>query len=90
MFRPSIYEFRNLLYLPDIFQNILILILGFWLFLKNKKPKPEEIPFLWFSILFIIILFSLIGLVTPVLGAIVRYKFQLWFLFFTLYLLLLR
>ena len=74
MFKPGFYDFRNLLYLPDIFQNILILVLSLFITFRNRNPSKSEFPFLWFSILFIVILFSLIGLVTPVLGAIVRYK----------------
>lgn len=85
MFRPSLYEFRNLLYLPDIFQNLLLLVITIFFLFKYKKPNAKELPFLWFSLLYIIILFTLIGLVTPVLGAIVRYKIPaLIFVFFFL------
>ena len=83
LLRPNVLDYKTLLYLPDIFQNLLFLMLIMGLFLKFRKPKPEEYPFLWLSVLFVIVLFTLIGLVTPVLGAIVRYKIPaLIFLFF--------
>lgn len=74
MFKPSFYEIKKFLYLPDIFQNLLILIIGFSLVFRYKTPTKEEYPFLWLSLLFIIFLYTIIGLVTPVLGSIVRYK----------------
>ena len=44
-----------------------------------------QIHFLWFGVLFTIILFSIIGLTTLVIGAIVRYKVPAMpFLFFIL------
>jgi len=85
MFKPVIYDFKNLLYLPDILQNLLIMFVGVLLIFKYKKPKQEELPFIWLSLLFIIILYVIIGLVTPVLGAIVRYKIPaIIFVFFFL------
>jgi hypothetical protein len=74
MFSPYIYDIKKLVYLIDIFQNILILVLAFLVSIKYRKPKSREIPFLWFALIFVFLLFTLIGLVTPVLGAIVRYK----------------
>ena len=83
MFRPGIYEYKNLLYYPDIFQNLLILLIGILIMFKTQKPKPSEFPFLWLSLLFVFVLFIVIGIVTPVLGAIVRYKIPaLIFVFF--------
>ncbi len=74
MFKPHIYDFRSPLYIPDILQNILLLILVLTLAFKYRVPNRQERPLLWLSVLFVIILFTLIGLVTPILGAIVRYK----------------
>ena len=38
------------------------------------KPHNLAIPDVWYCLSFIVILFVLIGLTTPVLGALVRYK----------------
>lgn len=85
LFKPSVFDFKNLLYLPDIFQNILLLLIGISILWKYKIPEHHEFPFLWFSILFVFILYTTIGLVTPVLGAIVRYKIPaLPFVYFVL------
>jgi hypothetical protein len=86
MFKPSFADYRNVFYLPDIFQNIILLILSLIILKKYRKPKTYVFPFLWLSILFIVSLFTIIGLVTPVLGAIVRYKIPA--LIFVFYLLL--
>ncbi|MAC95553.1 MAG: hypothetical protein CMC96_08625 [Flavobacteriales bacterium] len=41
------------------------------------KKQTKQLPFFWFCISFVLILSCLIGLSTPVLGAIVRYKVPL-------------
>ncbi len=85
MFKPGLYNFTNPLYLPDLFQNLLILIIALMLIFKYRIPKKEEFPFIWLSLLFVLILYITIGLVTPILGAIVRYKIPaLIFVFFFL------
>lgn len=74
-FRPTILELNSISYLPAILESTM-LIFGFCLILFNKK-----IPFdinqrliIYFSLFFSMFLALLIGLATPVLGAIVRYR----------------
>ena len=72
-FRPTIFEVSNAMMLLAAMENLLIVLtifLAFFFFSKQNLQKP----WLWFSISFTIILFTLGGLTTPVLGALVRYK----------------
>lgn len=73
LFRPSVFEINNLMSLMAALENLLIslLILLSVIFFSKKNLSN---PWLWFSILFTVILFTLSGLTTPVLGALVRYK----------------
>ena len=74
-FRPTILEFNSISYLPAILEST-VLIFGFCLFLFKKKI-PLEINqrlIIYFSLFYSMFLALLIGLATPVLGAIVRYR----------------
>ena len=73
LFRPSIFEITNIMSLMAAIENFIIslsLVLTAIFFSKKNLLNP----WLWFSILFTIIIFTLSGLTTPVLGALVRYK----------------
>ena len=77
LFRPHLLESHNSMMLLSALENTLITILIFIniYFLFYKKEKRMIIsPLLLVSFFFVIITFCLIGLVTPVLGAVVRYK----------------
>lgn len=71
-FRPTLLEVKNPLMLISAIENTFIAFLFIFCFIFYKKAKKDI--FFWFSISFVLILFSLIGLTTPVLGALVRYK----------------
>lgn len=74
MFSPSFYNIKSWLYLPDIIQNLLILFFAFFLPARYQAPSRQQYPFLWLSVLFVTILFTAVGLVSPIVGALVRYK----------------
>ena len=74
LFRPTVFDRNNLLSLFAALENFLISILVILVILFFKKPKPEEQSIFIFCLSFVFILFSIIGLTTPVLGALVRYK----------------
>ena len=72
-FRPHIFEAKSLMILLAALENLIIicfLILSIIFFDK----KNINLNFLLFSTTFVLILFVLIGLIVPVMGAIVRYK----------------
>ncbi len=71
--RPHIFDSTSPLIIFAALENILIwtmLILMLVFFNKDKILSP----FFWFCISFVIITFVFVGMVTPLYGAIVRYK----------------
>ena len=74
-FRPTIFEINSIIYLPAVFESTL-LILGvvFFLFKRNTDLNGNQKMIVYFSLFFSVFLAILIGLATPVLGAIVRYR----------------
>jgi hypothetical protein len=75
MFRPTLSDVHgNPMILMAAVENLLIVIMILLcLFSLNTKQRKME-PFVLFCIIFIILLYMLIGLISPILGAIVRYK----------------
>jgi hypothetical protein len=72
LFRPHLLEAHNLLMRMAAFENLLICLLMVFCILFFKRPVSP--PLFWLCISFVLILFAVTGLVTPVLGALVRYK----------------
>ncbi len=73
--RPFFNDVKgNPLVLLSVLENCIIYIVTIIAFLNFRKPIQNDKGFLWIAIIFILTLFILIGLTTPVLGAIVRYK----------------
>ena len=73
LLRPSVFETGSATMMLAGVENLLILCVlaaGFFYI----KPRNLTQPDVWYSLSFIVILFVLIGLTTPVLGALVRYK----------------
>jgi hypothetical protein len=83
-FRPYPFESKNLFYQISGFENLFFGLIIILVLINFKKPKSAS-PLFWVAVFYTFSLFELIGLVTPVMGAIVRYKIQaLPFLFFLL------
>ncbi|HEX5001072.1 MAG TPA: hypothetical protein VFW78_01120 [Bacteroidia bacterium] len=74
LLRPFITDSGNPLLVMSGIENLFILLLGIYCMLDFRKNFRESSSLLLFSIWFVVISFSVIGLVTPVLGAMVRYK----------------
>jgi len=84
LIRPFLNDVHgNPLILMAAVENILILaLLTYALIFSYRKSGPTD-PFIIFSLTFVVLMFVLIGLITPILGALVRYKVPaLPFLFF--------
>ncbi len=73
MFRPFLWESSGVVMLMAAFENILIVAAVVFAIIFRKKSISLS-PYFFFSISFIICLFVIAGLTTPVLGALVRYK----------------
>jgi hypothetical protein len=73
-FRPFINDADTVFALFACLENILIMLLLFILFFTFKRPNQETLKMIIFSLLFVFVLFALVGITTPVIGASVRYK----------------
>lgn len=73
LFRPHLFEFHNIMTFAAALENLFIavfIILGLIFANYSRKYPPQ----LYFSLSFSLILLVIIGVTTPVLGALVRYK----------------
>lgn len=75
LFRPLFFDSKNLMmHLCSLENGLIIMLILTSLFYCNKKKMN---PIIAFSLFFTVTLGALIGWVTPILGAIVRYKIPL-------------
>jgi len=85
LFLPSLLHIKNVMYLMPAFENLVFIILLLMFIVKRRFEIKSNLRFAIFSISFILILVFIIGITTPILGAIVRYKIpMLPFLFYLL------
>ena len=84
LFRPFITEVHSIFYLLAAVENLLLLILIVTMLFFFKKPNAYQLNFLFFGLFFTLILATLIGWTTPILGAVVRYKVPFLPFLFTL------
>ncbi|MCQ2376370.1 MAG: hypothetical protein MJ069_10805 [Salinivirgaceae bacterium] len=73
LFRPSVFEVSGLTMLMAAAENILLLLLMLMGLSMIKKSNFGRVE-VWTWLSFVVILYVLVGLTTPVLGALVRYK----------------
>ena len=74
LFRPHILEVHSLMALPAALENLIIIVFILLAIIFFKKYPLRTFPWFWFCVSFVLILFILCGLTTPVLGALVRYR----------------
>jgi hypothetical protein len=72
--RPWPNELKGILFYPPLFENLFIIFILFIGWFYRKKVNPQQWKFIIFCLTFSILLFVIIGLTTPIIGAIVRYK----------------
>lgn len=72
-FRPFFFESFSPFILMAGFENLFIILLTIFAILFADKEVLNEKLF-WLCVFFTIVIFALTGLITPVIGAIVRYK----------------
>ncbi|OYT12547.1 MAG: hypothetical protein B6I18_00140 [Bacteroidetes bacterium 4572_112] len=73
LFRPMMWEANNLLAIFASVENMFILLFIILLIIYPRMDVDDS-NVLWFSLVFSIIYFIIIGLGTPVLGALSRYR----------------
>jgi hypothetical protein len=74
-FRPSLLDAQNAMQWFAAFENLFITI-SFLLCIGLYQPieDPKKRAFVWFCISFTLVLYSIMGLTTPILGTLVRYR----------------
>lgn len=72
LFRPYLFEAHNLTSMMAAIENMFLILLILLIPFFFKRNKFNN--WMWFSLSFCLMLLILIGLTTPVLGALVRYK----------------
>lgn len=81
--KPWLGEVNSLLFIPPLFENVLLFFLLLICFSWRKKLSPNQARFAFFCLSFTMLVYLIIGLTTPITGALVRYKIPvtpfLWF-----------
>ena len=72
--RPFLWECNSIFIWLSSLENLIIMGCIIIAFIFRKKINPLHQNILFFNLIFVFCLFSLIGLTTPVFGAIMRYK----------------
>jgi hypothetical protein len=73
-FRPFINDVENIFSLLACIENLMYILFIIFVLVRFKKPEATSLKIIIFSFIFVLTLYSLVGLTTPVLGAAVRYK----------------
>ena len=74
LFRPFVTEANSLIKLVCCVENLVFLILFIYMCIRFKPMDNNQLRFALFTIMFTVLLYGLIGMTTPNLGALVRYK----------------
>jgi hypothetical protein len=72
--RPWPLEIKNALFVPAMMENLVLLVLITIVFIQKVKNPIRSSNFILFCFLFTFFLYAIIGISTPILGALVRYK----------------
>lgn len=72
--RPHLFESKSIFILVSAIENLLLIISLAITIVFFKKPNKEILPLFYTGVFFVFTLALLIGLLTPVLGSIVRYR----------------
>jgi hypothetical protein len=73
-FRPFFFESKNPMMIMAGLENLAILSLLILSIIKTEKLSREQKNLFYFLISYAVFMFILVGMVTPVMGAMVRYK----------------
>ena len=72
--KPWPTEIKNPLFVASFLENLLILVFIGGAIAWYKKPNKYSLKFILFCFAFTMFLFAIIGITTPITGALVRYK----------------
>ncbi len=74
-FRPFVFDYTSIIMLPNIFENVLLLLFVLLVFVRFKKEEDKkQLNIALFALVYAFTVFLIIGYTVPVLGALVRYR----------------
>ena len=74
LFRPFVTEADTFVKLVCCVENVVLLLLFLYMCVRFKRIDNNQFRFVLFTLCFMLIMYALIGMTTPNLGALVRYK----------------
>lgn len=74
LFRPFVTEADSLMKIACCLENVVFLLLFLYMCIRFKPIDNYQFRMVLFTLCFMIVLYGLIGMTTPNLGALVRYK----------------
>ena len=74
LFRPFVTEADSFIKLVCCAENLLFLLIFLYMCIRFKPIDNNQFRFVLFTFCFMLVLYALIGMTTPNLGALVRYK----------------
>jgi len=74
LFRPFLWDSLKPVMLASALENVLLILIFILCFMWFKKPNNTKLSFVLFCFSFTLMLFTLAGVVTPIIGTLVRYK----------------
>lgn len=75
LIRPFPWEITSKIHLISILENFLIIgLIGYVLSKIKKSIRINKYEYIYSSLLFIVLLYCIVGMTTPVFGALIRYK----------------
>lgn len=85
---PYLWDIHGIVQVAPALESLLFFVLLALVIVWHKRPEERQTNFVWFCVCFSLILLWEIGISTPVIGGIVRYKIPIFpFLYTTLVLL---
>jgi hypothetical protein len=74
-FRPWVTEANNAMQWFSALENLVLAMLTLvCIVFYRKQDSPGKLAFLWFCLSFVLVLYSITGITTPILGTLVRYR----------------
>lgn len=72
--KPWLGEINSPLFVPPLIENLMFLLTTLFCFIWRQKAGKGQLNFIVFCLSFALVMSAVIGLTTPITGALVRYK----------------
>ena len=72
--KPWLSEVNSFLFIPPLIENLFVISLAIFCLIWRKKISDKQLKFVFLCFSFTLTVYIVIGLTTPITGALVRYK----------------